>query len=102
MLTAKDYFIANLQDEKDKTRKEIRLLKNKLKQLDAIQNEIINKTEKELLDTLVKDEDLKKDYYDLKEKAENKEREEIKRMVKEGKLREIFYDKHGKEIKTDD
>lgn len=97
-MDVKDYLVLNIDMEIDLAKRTIRQIKKDIKILEQLRTETSKKPESELMEMLVKDEDLKKHYEYLKEELKSKEKKEILDMVKNGSLREIFYDENGKEI----
>ena len=89
-MNIKDYLILNVDLEERKARKEIRLIKKDLSNLSAMRVNIQKTSEEQLMEILVKDEDLKKNYEELSEKLKEKERSDIQKMIKSGKIREII------------
>lgn len=101
-LKIKDFIQMGLDEDIARKRFEIRCIKKEIRHLENMKAAARNITEKEFLKLVGEDSDILEKYNRMKEAVEDKQKAEIKKMVKEGKLKEIFYDKDGKQIILDE
>lgn len=88
-MNIKDFLIIHIENEIDGARGVIRTAKKDIKILEQLKAETSRRKEKELLDLLVQDEELKKQYETLKEQCQDMQRQEIKKLMNSGKLKGI-------------
>jgi len=101
-MKAKTFILITLNDEIQKARKEIRLIKKDIRVIEDMKAVMRNKSEKDILETVLGDTELKKAYETLLDqyngKKESEQKEEFTRMVDKGILKEIEVDEQGKPI----
>jgi hypothetical protein len=88
-MKAKDYIKVMLDDEILMFKRNIRVLKNRVKTVESMRASISNMTEKDVMETVLNDPNLKNKYEELSKLLSEKNNAEIKKMIKDGKIREI-------------
>lgn len=94
-----DYFIDSLNAKEFEIRKQMRLLKNEIKHIYSAKAMVRQRSESELRSLVEESPELLEEYDALKKQIEDIQYADIKRMIKQGKLREVFYDKEGNELR---
>lgn len=97
----KDFIILGIEHDIDDARKDIRKIKKHISMLYDFKKHMSAMPEEDLKEYVRRQPELLEKYEELKKAVEDKERAEILKMAKEGKLKEIFYGKDGKPIDTD-
>jgi hypothetical protein len=97
----KDFIIAGLEQDIDLKKKEIRLIKKEIRYIWDMKKEVKVMKEEDLKVLLDNDPNLLAKYEELSAMVEEKSKKEITNMIKEGKLREVFLDEHGKVIEDE-
>lgn len=96
-LEVKKYVIALLNEEEAKMRKTIRYVKNDIKRIQSMKTECNKTSEDKLIEFIKKEPLMYENFIDLQSKIKERSDNEIKELIKTGKLRETFYDKEGRE-----
>ena len=91
-LKVRDFMKKGLDTDIGIKRKEIRLIKKEIRYIEDMKKCLDDVKDSELEDMIKKDEKAYSQYLKMSELLEDKQKKEIQRMVKEGKLKEIFED----------
>jgi hypothetical protein len=100
-MQVKRFIKIGLNEDIELKRKEIRLIKKEISYIEDMKRAVETKSEKDLLEMVKGDEKAYKQYLELSGMIEDKNKKEITRLQKEGKLREVFLDERGKEIESE-
>lgn len=100
-MRVKDFILTGLDQDMDLKKKEIRLIKKEISYIWEMRKAVKIMKAAELEELMKNEPEMYARYKELSAMVEDKDRKEIKRMMKEGKLREVFLDEQGQVI-TDD